>query len=405
MDREYPFTRRTDGHPKLALLIERLLREHESGAEPAAGNALALFLWDTDHSSPLIKEALGSEQLVRALTKRNAMLVKEGPSSLNEVLARFVDGKADELATRAKNDPAYHAANPELHRRLSDSWHRFFVAAKQTQLDVFHPEPDRLTSQQDGDNAETKPFLRAAGRANPARRLVSALVEAGGRACTAVLVGALGDSEPELVSRAMKEHTEFTADRRGADLNTSVAKAIQARRGGRPVLVHYGAGHGALEGEIAKDGPTIGITIITSRRTPLVLVPEQRLGKFVYFAAEDEVVSVPMDARERAAFIERLVLPEHPHDPRAQSREERLHCFDRVLALKDPLWLIGREARALNARIGPSDTEAGEMLLRRLRREYEKSHFQGLPLDGGYPAFYQRPMPTGPEVKGRGRGG
>lgn len=409
MDREYPFPKRTDGHPKLVQLIKRLFEEHADAVSLAGGVPLTIFVWDTDHSSPLIKEALAADGVIKALEKQNALLVKEGPQSLNDVLTRFVSGEADERATREKNNPAYHAANPALHRRLSDSWHRFFVAAKEKKLDVFYPETDGLAAQQKGSGAALDRYVEDEKRTVSAQRFVNAVAETGGRACSGLLLRVVSEAMPNVYSRAVEAVDHFRSVRRGDELNHSSATAIAERRGKRPAVVHYGAAHGALHDAIAAIGPTAGITIITSRRTAFEVVPTQRLGQYVYFAAEDEIVRVPEGVKERAAFIERLADPENAHDPHPQSHEEDMQCFDRVLALQDPLWLIGREARRLNPHIASGNAEAGEKIMRALKQQLEKP-------GSGWPTLqslsqpdeentYRRYLPVLPDSKVRGRDG
>lgn len=126
-------------------------------------------------------------------------------------------------------------------------------------------------------------------------------------------------------------------------MNEPAAASMNDYKGDRNALIHFGSSHSALYGKIS--GEKKSITMITSERTPWVIGENRRLEDYVYFAAEDKVVPVPTDVKERAAFIERLAHPKDPIELAAQTKEQKLACMDTLLQspeLKD----IGQTFRA-----------------------------------------------------------
>jgi|GEM_PF-4994886 len=95
----YPFPKRAGGHPNFVALLERLYAEHAAKrkADIDAGRpdpgGLTVISWDTNHTSPIIKEALANpgaagRTAMSVLAAHRAVYVDEGGSFV-ELLARL----------------------------------------------------------------------------------------------------------------------------------------------------------------------------------------------------------------------------------------------------------------------------------------------------------------------------
>jgi len=292
----YPFPKRAGGHPNFVALLERLYAEHAAKrkADIDAGRpdpgGLTVISWDTNHASPILKEALANPDVagrtaMSVLAAHRAVYVDEGGSFKSRLFAQYMRGKINDQALPREIAMSYSLAIPELRDRINQSYADVWQAVKQQGVALFYPEPEKAT------------VIEVSFKLSMGGSILGSLQNLGGNACGGVFQEPVRQwLSKEALDRIAVDNERFYAWRSGTDMNQMTAYAANERIAGHNAFVHYGAGHGVLYGMI--NGEKVGITMLTSQTVPIDLKrPEVHLGDYVYFAAEDKVVKVPTDPK------------------------------------------------------------------------------------------------------------